>query len=145
MRFVDTFSYHRNNPDISLDAYVRSKRIELGESLIKMEKIYLDTKYWIHFRDVILGRIDDGPIVEAYELLESLCESGVVICPISEDVFYEITKQVDEKTLSTSIALIDKLSQGVGLVSQEARIEVEILDFFTDIPTMEPIYTLQKF
>lgn len=130
MKLVDTFAYHRNNPGVSLDSYVRSKRIELGESLTEKEKIYLDTKYWIYFRDVVLGRVVDGPLVKCYELLESLCKAGVVVCPISEDVFYEITKQTDEDTLSTSITVIDNFSQGVSLITQEERIQAEILHFY---------------
>lgn len=59
MRFIDTFSYHRENSNISLDEYVRSKKIELGKSLDERKKVYLDTKYWIHFRDVILGRAEN--------------------------------------------------------------------------------------
>lgn len=130
MRFIDTFSYHKENPDVSLDEYVRSKRIELGKSLDEKEKIYLDTKYWIHFRDVILGRAENGALVDSYELLSSLCDKGIAICPISEDIFYEITKQVDENTLSASLELIDRLSQGVSLLSQAERIQSEILHFF---------------
>lgn len=130
MRFVDTFSYHRKNSDVELDTYVRSRRIELGESIIEKEKIYLDTKYWIHFRDVVLGRTKNDFLIESYKLIESLCDKGQVICPISEDVFYEITKQLDAETLSASIELIDKLSKGVSLLTQEERIKAEILHFF---------------
>ncbi|CAH9067344.1 hypothetical protein PSECIP111854_04082 [Pseudoalteromonas sp. CIP111854] len=130
MELVNTFGYHRDNPNISLDQYIRSKRIELGESLKKKVKIYLDTKYWIYFRDVYLRRITSGPLVKSYELLESLCKSGIVICPISEDVFYEIIKQEDEKTLSASIKIIDKFSLGISLTSQEERIQAEILHFY---------------
>jgi len=130
VRFVDTFDYHRENPDFTLDEYVRSRRIELGESLDSKEKIYLDTKYWIYFRDVILGRTDDDSLVNSYEVLSGLCDDGVAVCPISEDIFYEITKQLDRNTLSASITLIDKLSQGVSLLSQSERMQAEILHFF---------------
>ena len=130
MKLVDTFDYHRSNPDVSLDIYVRSKRIELGKSLVEKVKIYLDTKYWIYFRDVVLGRVTDGPLIKSYEIIESLCKSGMAVCPLSEDVFYEITKQTDEKTLSATIAVIDKLSQGISLLTQEERMQVEILHFY---------------
>lgn len=130
MKLINTFDYHRGSPDVSVDSYIRSKRVELGESLESKTKIYLDTKYWIYFRDVLLGRIDSGPIFDSYNVLVSLCETGAVICPICEDVFYEITKQVDIETLTTSIKLIDQLSSGVVLTTQEERIKAEILYFF---------------
>lgn len=130
MELVNTFNYHRENPNLSLNQYIRSKRIELGESMKTKVKVYLDTKYWIYFRDVFLGRITTGPLVKSYELLESLCKYGLVICPISEDVFYEIIKQEDEETLSASIEVIDKFSLGVSLTSQEERIQAEILHFY---------------
>lgn len=130
MKFIDTFSYHRANPDITLDDYVRSNRISLGAQVEEKGKLYLDTKYWIYFRDVVLGRAENDVVEDAYKLLESLCNEGVVVCPIGEDIFYEITKQLDKDTLSASLELIDKLSQGVSLLSQSERIQAEILHFY---------------
>jgi hypothetical protein len=42
-----TFEWHQQNPDISLDAYVKARRVLLGESLSAKKLIYLDTNYWI--------------------------------------------------------------------------------------------------
>lgn len=130
MEFVDTFEYHRSTPEICFDTYVRSRRIELGESLQSKTKIYLDTKYWIYFRDVLLGRKTEGPLYDAYHILDSLCESGEVVCPISEDIFYEILKQDDHQTLASSIELMERFSKGICIASQSERIQAEILYFY---------------
>jgi hypothetical protein len=41
------FEWHQQNPDISLDVYVKARRVVLGESLSAKKLIYLDMNYWI--------------------------------------------------------------------------------------------------
>ena len=108
---------------------LRIKRNELANRVAEKVKIYLDTNYWIYFRDVVLGRPKNDDLMKSYKLIESLCDKGLVVCPISKDVFYEITKRLNVEELSVSIKLIDKLSQGVSLITQEERIKAEILHF----------------
>jgi len=142
LNLVSTFDFHKNHPDISLDEYVKANRIALGQQVQDKIKIYLDTKYWIYFRDVMLKRSDNLTVIKSYELLTSLCDSGIVICPISEDILYEITKQTDEHTLATSIKLIDKFSKGISLTSQKERIQSEVLYFLYKYGKQETqIYT----
>ena len=133
MENTDTFSYHKQHPNVSVDAYIKSQKIALGESLEVKKKIYLDTKYWLHFRDVVLGRMENGAIVRSFEILSEYCDAGLAVCPISEDVFFEITKQSDENTLGITIDVIDKLSGSVSLISQTERVQAEIMHFFADI------------
>lgn len=102
MKFIDTFSYHKDNPDITLDDYVRSKRIRLGVEVENKDKIYLDTKYWIHFRDVILGRTENDTLVEAYMLLDSLCDQNV----IKELLFVQLAKTYSTKLRNNKIRLL---------------------------------------
>lgn len=146
MELVNTFDFHKKHPEISIDDYVRINRILLGKEVQNKTKIYLDTKYWVYFRDVILERTKDTNLIKSFQLLATLCEAGNVICPISEDVFYEITKQTDKNTLTTSIQLIDKLSQGVSLTSQQERIQSEILQFLYKHGTNKsPLYPPEIF
>lgn len=129
MKFNNTFDYHKQLPNISMDDYGKTKKIELGKSIKDKTKIYLDTKYWVCFRNVKMGVEKDANIIDLYELLKLLIESKRAICPISDIIFDEILKQKDEKKLNASIELIDSFSKGVVLISEIDRVMLEILYF----------------
>lgn len=129
MKFVNTFEKHRQEPNISLEEYTKGLRLQLGEEIKRYKKIYLDTKYWLELRNVILGRQINKNFVKLLELLHNGVKAGKLICPISDENFYEILLQSDPSTLSASASLIDDLSRGVALLSAEERIKFEILYF----------------
>jgi hypothetical protein len=56
-----------NPSDLLLKAHVRRRQIELAESLKPKRAIYLDTKFWIILRDIVLGlrtRLADRELLE---------------------------------------------------------------------------------
>lgn len=53
----------------------------------------------------------------------------VMFCPISDSIFVEVMKQTDATSRSATIALIDELSLGVTLVSEQDRAEMEVRYF----------------
>ena len=65
--------------------------------------------------------------------LSSILEDGItsnkLICPISADIFLEITKQSDTTTLKCSVELIDTLSEGISILAPEERAKMELLYF----------------
>jgi len=109
--------------------YYKLKTIELEKELSSYKKIYLDTKYWVLFRDVALGRNKDNRLCEIFSIIQKNIDLGKIICPISYDIFIEITKQKDPNTLSKTIELIDKFSQGTTLISDPDRMEHELFMF----------------
>ncbi|EHK5111910.1 hypothetical protein I2702_004728 [Vibrio parahaemolyticus] len=130
MEFVNTMDYHRNNPDISLSDYYRSLRLKLASSISAKKKIYLDTKFWVLLRN---GAMDPTSCNQEYYMLQlalKLVENGACIFPISEDVFLEVIRQTDEKTLLNTVRLIDLLSQGVSTLSYEERVQFELMHFW---------------
>lgn len=127
MTIVDTFEKHRSEPDRTLNAYTRDVRLALGLEIEHRKKIYLDTKYWLLLRDVVLGRTGDKHLSELLPVLRSGVEAEKVICPISEDVFAEVLKQLDPLTLKETVKLIDDLSRGVSILSERERIMFETL------------------
>lgn len=129
MKFVDTFEKHRQEPNIPLEEYAKGLRLQLGEEFNSYKKIYLDTKYWLALRDVILGRQENKNFIKLLELLHNGVKAGKFICPISDENFYEILLQSDPSTLIASTKLIDDLSRGVALLSAEERIIFETLYF----------------
>ncbi len=71
MKFTDTFGKHRQEPNISLEEYTKGLRLQLGEKFNSYKKIYLDTKYWLELRDVILRRQENKNFVKLLELLHN--------------------------------------------------------------------------
>jgi hypothetical protein len=64
---------HLRESDVTIDEHVRRKQIALGQTLAERRAVYLDTKFWILFRDAekTVGT------AEADELL-SLLRDGVL-------------------------------------------------------------------
>ena len=129
MRFIDTFEKHRRESDKSLETYIKECRLKLGEAVVQRHKIYLDTKYWIMLRDYRLGRMVNAAIPKLSSILEDGIISNKLICPISADIFLEITKQSDPTTLKCSVELIDTLSEGISILAPEERAKMELLYF----------------
>lgn len=119
---------HLAEPEISIEQHVDLRIRDLGRSLSSRKAVYLDTCFWIFLRDAI----EHGNGSKAGTLLESLREGVakmVMFCPISDSIFVEVMKQTDATSRSATIALIDELSLGVTLVSEQDRAEMEVRYF----------------
>ncbi|MDO8713710.1 MAG: hypothetical protein Q7K13_04400 [Polynucleobacter sp.] len=124
--------FHRRNPDIPLQSYMRNKRCQLGATVSSMQRIYLDQRFWIMFRDAPVSQGKDKVIFDLLALLKNLVSQGKVICPISESVFIELLKQSDKSTRLATTKLIDELSLGISLISFEERVRQELCNSFYD-------------
>lgn len=129
MKIVNTLQHHLAQGDVTPAQYVRSCQIALAQSISGCHKIYLDTRYWILFRDVILGRRTDKPLVDLLDHIRSGVRSNLAICPISKDSFVEIFVQNDPATLATTIKLVDELSRGICLAEYFTRLNTELYHF----------------
>ncbi len=67
-----SFIKHSSQPHISCDEYLRQLQVKLGESLQGLIRIYLDKRFWIIIRDVILGYRGDALSIELLTHLRSL-------------------------------------------------------------------------
>lgn len=130
MEFVNTIDYHRHENDQSLEDYYSHLRIQLSRNIIDKNIIYLDTKFWVLLRDSYLSPSKNSDVTRILRSCLSLHEDGKCIFPISEDVFIEVMKQTDLETLKATIFLIDKLSNGISLISYDERIRLEIMHFW---------------
>ncbi len=140
-----SFETHRQNSNITTDEYVRARRIQLGKSVMGRERVYLDTRYWIILRDVMLGRNNDQANIELLAALRARVHSKKSICPISESVFMELLKQQDLHTKKVTSILIDELSEGVTLAPHPERVATELSHFFysyTQSDKLHPLHDL---
>lgn len=120
---------HRHYPDVSADAYVRLRRIELGESVMRRKRVYLDSCYWIALRDAHLTRASsaqDRSLLSS--LRQAVCEARI-LCPISDALFLELMKQQDVRTRTATAELIDELSNGVTIAPLKERVATEVAHF----------------
>lgn len=127
MQYIHTFEEHLKHPEVSLEVYAGRKRLELGRELLGTKKIYLDTKYWLLFREVRLGRNANPKLARLLELLTTLEKENSAVCPISADTFLEVLKQTDNATRRVTVQLIDQLSRGICLLEPDERIKLEVL------------------
>lgn len=143
MNFVNNFEFHKNNPKQPPHDYYRSLRLKLSEQVLTKKIIYLDTKFWVLMKNGLLDPINFPLENELLTLIIELSSQGKYIFPISEDVFLEVIKQTDTKTLKATAELIDKLSQGVSSISSEERIRLELLHYWYSI-TGKSVYRTEQ-
>jgi hypothetical protein len=139
-----TFEWHQQNPDISLDAYVKARRVVLGQSLSAKKLIYLDTNYWITLHEAV--EKPDADAIE-FRLISALrigVAAGLVLCPISANTFIELMKQTDARSRLAMAALIDELSQGVALMDEEERVCLEVSYFIQSKLPGGSLYPLEE-
>ncbi|MHC1699241.1 MAG: hypothetical protein AB9919_14480 [Geobacteraceae bacterium] len=96
MKFINTFDKHTKEPEKTVDAYIKEKKLELGEWVNQRRKVYLDTKFWLLLRDAHLDRAKEQSQYDLLKLTADAVSSGKIICPISEDVFQEVTAGADK-------------------------------------------------
>jgi hypothetical protein len=130
MDIIKKLDFHRGRSEQLLCDYYVQLRLELSKKVIIKKVVYLDTKYWILLRDGFLYPEKNILATELLKLSESLFENGKCIFPISEDVFMEVLKQTDSTTLKATVDLIDKLSNGITLLSFDERFKLEVLNFW---------------
>lgn len=118
--------YHRARPEVTTDQYVDACRIQLGREVCAKRKVYLDTKFWILLREVLLQRNAQPEVIDLYSALSDGLRAGTLICPISATTFLEIYKQQDAKTRQATVALVDELSLGVSLADHFERARTEL-------------------
>jgi hypothetical protein len=140
---MPTIEEHLRNPDVSIDDYVRSLRIQLGEWLSTMRAVYLDTRFWILLRDAAAAR--GTPATN--DLLCSLKDAvrhGRLFCPISDTTLFEVLKQHDLASRRATVTLIDELSRGATLVGQQERVGIEISHLFHEKSGRGPLHPRQN-
>ena len=127
----DTYQFHLNNDTGDFETYVRNKRLDLGESLLKQRRVYLDTKYWIHIRDVYLNRAENSLHKEILDELKRLRSTGSTICPISYSIFSELLYQSDPVTRKATAEMIDELSDDCTIQPLFEVFKRELIHFVT--------------
>lgn len=121
----ESFQRHRASPQ---PGYRLNRRLELTEAISHRTVVYLDTRYWIFFRDVHLGRSQIPGHIRLFEALRTRVCQGKALCPIADGQFLELVRQTDPDTRLATAQVMDELSQGVAVASAEDRAVMELRD-----------------
>jgi hypothetical protein len=124
----NTLRYHLDNPEISSAAYIRNRRVEHGRHLLSMRRIYLDTKYWVCLREVLIGRATRSQQA-IFDKLKKLRASRKIICPISYSVFVELLRQSDLTTRLATARAVDIFGESSCIQAPNEVFCQEILGF----------------
>lgn len=86
--------------------------------------IYLDLLYWINMRKCIYG-VEDcnfayySTYIQIYEKLRILVKSSKIVCPVSETILSEVSKQTDDTTRINTYKIIDSLSEHLAFFDMD--------------------------
>jgi hypothetical protein len=147
--FREWLSAHRKTPAISWQQHRRIRSDELWAMIATRRRIYLDTRYWVFLRDAAMGRAKQAIHNDLLAALQSVVESGLGICPLSESVLFELHKQTDPATRLAMARVMDSLSRGVTVQNSLDRLRAELVRFFHRIivdqripgPPVEHVWT----
>lgn len=117
---------HRYDKETSVEDYIERLQRQLGLKLTSRQAIYLDTRYWIFLRDVVLGRPQKPAHTQLLSRLRQRVLSGAVFCPISSATFAELLSQTVPASRLITAGIVDELSLGVALRHETARVHTEI-------------------
>ncbi|TJY56265.1 hypothetical protein E4T66_20115 [Sinimarinibacterium sp. CAU 1509] len=138
----ESIERHRRQPEVSTDEHLRQVGIALGASIAHRRKLYLDTRYWVLLRNVVLGRAQSPLYTEILERLRAQVAAGIALCPMSDVTFTELMRQSDPVTRTTTAQLIDELSLGVALHTEERRVGTEIAHYLYQDGARENVHPL---
>ena len=87
--------------------------------------IYLDTNFWIMLREG--ERASPGSILNRlFRKFLSLKLEQRIICPVTQETFFEIQKQADDRSRFDTFAIVDTLSEGFGIASAWEQSQEEV-------------------
>jgi len=132
----------KDKSELPLKSHVRMRQIALAKSLAQKKAIYLDIKFWIILRDVVLRRRTSLVDQELLSLLRKGAVDSALFCPISDSTFVELLKQSDVKSREATACLIDDLSLGVTLIPFDMRAGTELTHFLHSARTPNQVYPL---
>ena len=126
--------------ELEINRHIATERRKIWASIKDLKLIYLDVNFWIRLRDEDLNRHKDQSFLN---LARELVKTKKCLFPISEITFWEVLKQHDDKTVKTTLDLIEELSGGVSLILEAERRMFEFSHFYR-AKSEQDVYELQE-
>ncbi len=118
--------HQRSQPHISFAAHLAALEESLANEVLQKVRIYLDLRYWIFLRDANLDSPQRAVHRELLAALVAGVESGRIVCPITESVFFELDRQGNTDRRMQTVRMIDRLSKGVVIKNSLDRFQCEL-------------------
>lgn len=124
------FLEHLAHPEISISEYLETKSVAFARGFDSRKFVYLDTMYWVRLCNAAKDLTRKPDDTNLFANLRVAVADGRIICPFSTPLWWETFHQSDPNTRLLTAKLIDELSQGLTILSEEDRIVAEISDLF---------------
>ncbi len=124
---------HRAYPNVTLNQYRCRILHRFGQIVSAKTIVYLDLKFWINLRKVLLGQEVGREYIDLYAWLTEAVETGSIVCPLSFWIFEELLKQTDFESRKSTARLIDLLSDGVAFMPHGEIVGQEVLHFIRKV------------
>ena len=102
---LDRLTFHRDRSEVSAEQYLGQLKLALHDGIKLRHSVYLDTKFWVNFRKIMLGEKAFGGYAALLDLLRLRVADGTLFCPMSESIFSELCKQDNPTTRAATAAL----------------------------------------
>jgi hypothetical protein len=124
------FLRHKAQDAVPFVEYFEARSAAFAKSYDGRRKLYLDTKFWVKLRKAAEGsplELGDRILLEK---LRAAVTGGRVVCPFSSPLWFEVFHQTDRTTRVMTASLIDELSLGLTIFTEEDRIAQEVGELF---------------
>lgn len=137
--------FENDSTNIPLEEHIDKHRIEIEEKFKNHTKVYLDTKFWLYFRDAELGNPRNDDTEKLYKSILKKVSEGKIICPISTTNLVEVLRQSDPSTRTATLKVMNQLSGGVSFRFYFERFVDEFISFIIKASDVETDYIETNF
>jgi len=124
------FLRHKEQEAVSFVEYFEAKSVAFAKGFAGRRKLYLDTKFWVNLRKAAEGAPLEPADSALLAKLRAAVANGILVCPFSSPLWFEIFHQTDRTTRVMTARLIDELSLGLTIFTEEDRIALEVGELF---------------
>jgi len=126
--------------NVTIDDLIKNQEKKTSQLIQSRKAIYLDTNYWLSFRDIERRIKTDKVWIDLYMLIKQKIDEGKIFCPLSLPIFLELLRQIDPVSKKKTAKIMQTLSLGVGLEFFEDRVYNDFIDFFSKDKSPHPLF-----
>lgn len=111
--------------------YASRYQSQLQVGMSEVKRLYLDTNFWIHFRDIERGIARSNPYRSVYDRVRAAVADRRLICIYSHTSFMEAARQ-DVASFRVLAGVIDELTEGVAIAPRQMLFAIDVKEYVAD-------------
>ncbi len=123
--------HHLSDGAMAYDEYASRYQAQLQFGMSSAKRLYLDTNFWIHFRDIERGIARSTPYRGVYDRVRAAVADRRLICIYHHTSFIEAARQ-DIASLRVLAGVVDELSEGVAISPRPKLLSIDVREFVAD-------------